>query len=120
MNTAGQRKLQQLADLLRTTREKRGLSQGQVAAYADVSSTYVSRLEKAEYKRPDEEKLRAIARALTLDADMIAMLGGYHVEQPEVSIRGLRIAKGYDTLTEKDKETVERVIDMVLNKERKD
>ncbi len=53
-----------LAETLRELRERRGWTQGQLALRANVSRSYVSRIERGEYKRPSGEILGKLADAL--------------------------------------------------------
>ena len=52
-------------------RIERGLEPGQLAAYADVSPSYISRLESGGYKRPSGDMLSKIAGALRVSINSI-------------------------------------------------
>jgi transcriptional regulator with XRE-family HTH domain len=54
---------------VKALREAAGLSQGQLATYAEVSRSYVTRLEHGEFAKPSYARLESIARTLgrTLD-----------------------------------------------------
>ena len=56
---------------VREARERAGLSQGQLATYADVSRSYITRLEHGEYDDPSYFKLERLAKALDSSVDAL-------------------------------------------------
>ena len=48
-----------------TARKRAGLTQGQLATFADVSRTWVTRLEQGDFGEVSEDKLRRVARVLS-------------------------------------------------------
>jgi transcriptional regulator with XRE-family HTH domain len=60
---------------IRAHRTRRGLSLRAVEAQTGIHRSYFSRLENDEIKRPDPERLRAVALALDVDIDDITQDG---------------------------------------------
>lgn len=60
---------------IRAHRTRRGLSLRAVEARTGIHRSYLSRLETDQIKRPDPERLRAVALALAVDIDDITQDG---------------------------------------------
>ena len=60
-----------IADNIRKTRKKAGLSQDKLAREAGVAYNTVVKIESGENKNPTIETLRSIARALDVSVDEI-------------------------------------------------
>lgn len=60
---------------IRAHRTRRGLSLREVEAQTGLHRSYLSRLETDQIKRPDPERLRAVALALAVDIDDITHQG---------------------------------------------
>jgi len=60
-----------IADNVRKTRKKAGLSQDKLAREADVAYNTVVKIESGENKNPTIETLRNIARALKISVDKL-------------------------------------------------
>lgn len=69
--------------LIKRLREAAELTQGQVAKYARVNRTWLAKLEAGYFKRrPDREKLEAIARVLRTPPEELLAAAGYRVTVP--------------------------------------
>jgi len=53
-----------LGEFVKTTRSKRGLSQAELAKLADLSASFICRIEKGDYKSVTVASLNKLARAL--------------------------------------------------------
>lgn len=69
------------ADLIATTRERRGWTQDDLAERAGVSRPTINRYEQAKTRTPDPETARRIFAALNLDPRRIPVLLGYVTEE---------------------------------------
>lgn len=58
-------------DRLKRLRDRRDLTQGQLAAYAGVAQSWISRLERGEATNIGAEHLQSIARVLDTSADYL-------------------------------------------------
>ncbi len=67
----------QLANLVRSERERQGLSVRGLAAAAGVDWSWLARLERGEYTTPDPRGLREVARALEIDVSDLYLAAGY-------------------------------------------
>jgi HTH-type transcriptional regulator, competence development regulator len=56
-------------DLIRRAREAQGITLRKFADRVGMSATYLSKVERGEFAPPAEEKIKAIARVLSLDPD---------------------------------------------------
>ena len=61
---------------VRRLREAKGIGLRKFAQTVGMSPTYLSKVERDEFKPPTEEKVRAIATALGQDADELLALAG--------------------------------------------
>lgn len=61
---------------VRRLREERKIGLRKFAQIVGMSPTYLSKVERDEFKPPTEEKVRAIAEALGQDPDELLALGG--------------------------------------------
>ena len=61
---------------VRALREERKIGLRKFAAIVGMSPTYLSKVERDEFKPPTEEKVRAIALALSQDPDELLALAG--------------------------------------------
>lgn len=66
---------------MRRLREKKGLSIRGLAEAADVDATWVSRLERGIYAKPDPRLIRAVADAIGVAASRLFAAAGYEDEQ---------------------------------------
>jgi transcriptional regulator with XRE-family HTH domain len=62
--------------IVRRLREERKIGLRKFAQMVGMSPTYLSKVERDEFKPPTEEKVRAIATALGQDADELLALAG--------------------------------------------
>jgi HTH-type transcriptional regulator, competence development regulator len=68
--------------LLRRTREMRGLSLKSVAEPAEISATYLQKLERGEVREPSPHVLHRLSEALGLPYLELMSLAGYVVPTP--------------------------------------
>jgi transcriptional regulator with XRE-family HTH domain len=61
---------------VRKLRKKKGISLRKFAGRVGMSPTYLSKVERNEFKPPGEKKIIAIAEALDIDSDELLALGG--------------------------------------------
>jgi transcriptional regulator with XRE-family HTH domain len=62
--------------LLRDTREAKGITLRKFAQIVDLSATYVSKIERGEMAAPGEETIKRIAKVLEIDEDELLGLAG--------------------------------------------
>lgn len=60
-----------LGDLVRELRERRGWSMGQLAAYADTTTGYISKIEAGKIASPSAPILARIAKQLRVPAEQL-------------------------------------------------
>lgn len=70
----GERKM--FGAFIRCEREAREIGLREMAKIIGVSPTYLSRVERDEFKPPTENKVRAIARIIECDPDKLLALAG--------------------------------------------
>jgi transcriptional regulator with XRE-family HTH domain len=70
-------KKQQLGDYVRQARAAQGLSIRALAAAAAVDATWLSRLERGDYTKPDPHHLGTLARTLAVPLRDLYSLAGY-------------------------------------------
>jgi len=61
---------------LRRLREAKGISQRKLGEIVGLASGYISRIERAEFKPPSEEKIVAMAEVLGANKDLLLALSG--------------------------------------------
>jgi transcriptional regulator with XRE-family HTH domain len=66
-----------LGDRIRKLRDKRELTQGQLAHSSSVSQGYLSQLENGEVKNPSAAVLLRVAQAMSVDPDELFEAAGY-------------------------------------------
>jgi transcriptional regulator with XRE-family HTH domain len=104
-----------IGETVKELRERRGWTMGQLAAYADVSTGYVSKLEAGKVLAPASDVLQRLAGALRVD------VGGLLGATPPASdpldllrqaLVGLEAKKGMDAVAVDDPELVALLQDM--------
>jgi transcriptional regulator with XRE-family HTH domain len=68
-----------LGGLIRRLRTERGLTQGQLATYAQVSRPWLARVESGEIRRPERERLERLAVLLHVPSEILLATAGYRV-----------------------------------------
>ena len=63
-------------ETVRKVRMAKGISLRKFAEMIDMSPTYLSKVERGEFKPPREQKVIAIAEALEMDPDELLALAG--------------------------------------------
>jgi len=66
-----------IGELIKKLREQKGFSQRQLALYAEVSNTEISKIESGERQNPNPEILKKIASALNVDYIEFFKAAGY-------------------------------------------
>lgn len=87
-----------IGETVKEYRLKRGLSQGELAKLAEVDRSYISRIERGDYKFTSPETLKQIARALKIKPhilfDVLFETKGLEAEPPkslqDLSLRELQ------------------------------
>lgn len=69
----------QVGTLIKRLREARGLTQGQLATYADVPRSWLSLLEINRFDKPDRDRLERIAAVLHESPETLLAAAGYRV-----------------------------------------
>ena len=77
--------VEKVGALVRRLRDRRGLSQGQLASYAKVTRSWLSLLETDQIKRPDREMLERVASVLDVPAATLLAAAGYRVKPAAVT-----------------------------------
>jgi SOS-response transcriptional repressor LexA/DNA-binding XRE family transcriptional regulator len=68
-----------LGNLIREYREKRGLTQGQLAQYAQVPRPWLSVVETGRIEKPERDRLTAVAKVLRIDPERFLDAAGYNI-----------------------------------------
>lgn len=76
-----------LSEVIKTAREKKGISQRELARQINVDNSTIAKIEKGKIKQPSEFVLMKIAKYLDLDAKELLILAGYK----EIEINNLNI-----------------------------
>lgn len=92
----------QFGDTVRRLRVEKGISLRKFAEKVEMSPTYLSKVERNEFKPPGEKKVRAIAKELGQDPDALLGLAGRFAEDlvpiikrhPKEMATFLRAARG--------------------------
>ena len=75
-----------LASVVKSAREKLGISQREVSRRTGIDNNTVAKIEKGERKKPNVLSLRKISFLLNLDLEELLKLAGYSEQDIEVSI----------------------------------
>ncbi|MBR3229741.1 MAG: helix-turn-helix transcriptional regulator [Bacilli bacterium] len=76
-----------LTEVIKMAREKKGISQRELARQINVDNSTIAKIEKGKIKQPSEFVLMKIAKYLNLDAKDLLILAGYK----EIEINNLNI-----------------------------
>lgn len=77
--------LKYLGELLGFLRFEKGLSQRQVALYADISNTELHRIEKGERQKPSPKILKKLSEILEIQYESLLQYAGYLDLQDDIS-----------------------------------
>lgn len=94
--------LEYLGTLLADTRFSKGLSQRQVALYADISNTELYRLEKGERQKPSPKILKKLSEILNIPYEWLLQYAGYLDLQDDSISDNITINYNSLSLEEKD------------------
>lgn len=114
--TGGERKLKTFGPRLREFREKRGLSQHELALAVAAHWTQISRYERG-LQLPAADRIVDLARVLRVNPD--ALLIGDRGGVEEIEFKNIRLYERFralDELPKDEQETVLRLVDAVLAK----
>ena len=75
-----------LASVVKSAREKLGISQRELSRRTGIDNNTVAKIEKGERKKPNVLSLRKISFLLNLDLEELLKLAGYSEQDIEVSI----------------------------------
>ncbi len=70
---------ERLGEIIKRLRTERGLTQGQLATYANVTRSWLSRVELGHRPRPEREMLERVAVVLRVPAETLLAAAGYRV-----------------------------------------
>lgn len=105
-----------LAAVVKRIRNELGFTQGQLAAKAGVSRSYISLLEIGRVGRPSAQRMLRLAEALRVDVEELYQAAGYKrkaqidIEDPRVKFYARILAE----LPERDREIITATIDAAL------
>lgn len=105
--------LKELGRLIARERAKARLTQRELADKAGVTHPTILRLERAEFKRPDPEKLQRIAHALDLDAEDFFAFAGYTPSEGLPNFGPYLRTKFAGELSAKDRKALERYFEQL-------
>lgn len=69
--------MNELGNLIKGLREKKGFSQRQLALYSGISNTEISKLESGERQKPNPEILKNLAQHLDTTYEELMIKAGY-------------------------------------------
>ena len=75
-----------LASVVKSAREKLGISQRELSRRTGIDNNTVAKIEKGERKKPNVLSLRKISFLLNLDLEELLKLAGYNEQDIDVSI----------------------------------
>ena len=75
-----------LASVVKSAREKLGISQRELSRRTGIDNNTVAKIEKGERKKPNVLSLRKISFLLKLDLEELLKLSGYNEQDIEVSL----------------------------------
>src|SRR5690554_1170183 len=116
-----------LGKLIRTQREKSGLSQRRLAELVNISNTEISRIESGERKRPAPFILKRIAPHIGVNYKELLEAAGYDelfVEQnsmvaKEDSLAYVNAVKDFSNLTPEEQEKLKTFKEFLLSRREK-
>lgn len=95
--------LKYLGELLGFLRFEKGLSQRQVALYADISNTELHRIEKGERQKPSPKILKKLSEILDIQYESLLQYAGYLDLQDDVSTN---VKLNYNLLSDEEKDYI--------------
>lgn len=98
-----------MGDTIRTLRDEAGLTQGQLAKAAGVSTTYIQRLEANDYERPSLKYLTKIAKVFGVTAGYLSgdeLLANGNIEKSQIEKEADDIARQWLALSPLARERV--------------
>ena len=75
-----------LASVVKSAREKLGISQRELSRRTGIDNNTVAKIEKGERKKPNVLSLRKISFLLNLDLEELLKLAGYNEQDIEVAL----------------------------------
>lgn len=105
---------EKFGERIKRLRKERNLGLRETAAKASMSATFLSRIENNEEKSPPgEEKIRALAKVLGDDADVLLTLAGRVPEDVEKVITGDPTMPEFLRVARKEKVSGEELLKML-------
>ena len=129
----------ELADIIKEAREKKGISQRELARQIGVGNNTIARLENGERKTTNALTLKKMANVLNLDLRELMTIAGFSKEDIETTIdpemeeymarqdtykklfssyfanNDITKTEWYNSLDKNDKETIKKAIDSYFN-----
>lgn len=129
----------ELADIIKEAREKKGISQRELARQIGVGNNTIARLENGERKSTNALTLKKMANVLNLDLRKLMTIAGFSEEDIETTIdpemeeymarqntykklfssyfanNDITKTEWYNSLDKNDKETIKKAIDSYFN-----
>lgn len=129
----------ELADIIKEAREKKGISQRELARQIGVGNNTIARLENGERKSTNALTLKKMANVLNLDLRELMTIAGFSEEDIETTIdpemeeymarqntykklfssyfanNDITKTEWYNSLDKNDKETIKKAIDSYFN-----
>ena len=129
----------ELADIIKEAREKKGISQRELARQIGVGNNTIARLENGERKSTNSLTLKKMANVLNLDLRELMTIAGFSEEDIETTVdpemeeymarqntykklfssyfanNDITKTERYNSLDKNDKETIKKAIDSYFN-----
>jgi len=106
--------LKYLGEFLGFCRVEKGLSQRQVALYANISNTELHRIEKGERQKPSPKILKQLSEILDVQYDVLLQFAGYLDLQDDISSN---TKLNYELLSNEEKDYILDYLCKKWNKE---
>ncbi len=107
--------LKYLGDYIAFWRKEKGLSQRQLALYANISNTELHRIETAQRQKPSPKILEKIAKCLDLEYEELLQYAGY-LDLQDGTEQSLNL--NYKSLSEEEKNYILNYLERKWNKEK--
>jgi cytoskeletal protein RodZ len=109
-----------LGDTLKMKREMKRLSLMSVAGPADISATYLQKLERGEVQDPSPHVLHRLSEQLDLDYNKVMKLAGYVVPtRGRAGARPISHALSSEPLTSEEEDALTEYLTVIRQRERK-
>lgn len=109
--------LQYLGNFIAFCRAEKGLSQRQLALYADISNTELHRIETAQRQKPSPKILEKIARVLDIEYEILLQYAGYLDLQDGIEIN-INTNLNYNSLSNEERDFILSYLEKKWNNEK--